>query len=51
MASRYWISREVIESIEIEAENEDEAEIFAAETPIAEWMREIKSTNVDIVLP
>jgi len=41
----------VQEWIEVEAEDEDEAIIVASETPIAEWMREIKDQSEMVVLP
>jgi len=47
--TEYLITREVIEWIEVEAANEDEADIHASESPIEEWVRDIKDTSIEEV--
>lgn len=42
----YIVTREVIETIEVEADNAGEAEQAAAESPVALWTRDIKSEEV-----
>jgi hypothetical protein len=43
---RFYISREVIETLVVEAESEEEAQQLADETPIDEWVRDIKYESV-----
>lgn len=42
----YIVTREVVETIEVEAENAGEAEQAAAESPVPLWTRDIKSEEV-----
>jgi hypothetical protein len=51
MVRAYWVTRTALEWLQVEAEDEDRAIITAEETPIEEWVREIKNETVDEVLP
>ena len=42
----YIVAREVIETIEVEAETSTEAEQAAAESPVELWTRDIKTEGV-----
>jgi hypothetical protein len=42
----YIVTREVIETIEVEAETSEEAERAAAESPVELWTRDIKTEGV-----
>ena len=42
----YDITREVIETITVEAKDGYEADVIASESPIDEWTRDIKSFDV-----
>lgn len=43
---RFWVTREVIEAIEVEAVDEETAVTIASETPIDGWIRDIKVEEI-----
>lgn len=43
---KYEIRREVVEFLTVFADSEEEAEVIASETPIADWDRDVKDTLV-----
>jgi hypothetical protein len=44
---RYRVTRTVVETVEVRADDEDAAEQAAAELPVARWTRDIKDLSVD----
>ena len=49
MNRTYWVTREVIEHIEIVAKDDYAADEIANESPVDQWTREIKTFTVEDV--